>query len=416
MRRVLMVAFHFPPCSGGSGIQRTLRFAQHLPAFGWQPLILTAQPRVYESRSDDLLKTLPDSLVVHRAFALNAARDLAFKGRYMAATARPDRWVSWRFDAVRQGMRMIKAYRPALIWSTYPIATAHMIGAELSERSGVPWVADFRDPMAQQGYPADPTTWRQFKTIEERAVTRAVASTFTTPGALRTYRRRYPDCANRLSLLENGYDEESFALAGQAQAHGEPLNQGGVTLLHSGVVYPEERDPGALFAALRVLREDSTLPPFKIRFRAAVHDQLLRNLAREYQVEQQVEVLHPVPYVDALSEMMRADGLLVLQAANCNEQIPAKVYEYLRARRPILALTDLAGDTAGMLKAAGVEWVAPLDDISEIAASLGAAVRALANGYEPLANEMAVISASRQARTETLARMFDACLGKRPAL
>ena len=48
MKRVLMIAFHFPPLAGSSGIQRTLRFARHLPQFGWEPLVLTAHPRAYE--------------------------------------------------------------------------------------------------------------------------------------------------------------------------------------------------------------------------------------------------------------------------------------------------------------------------------------------------------------------------------
>ncbi|MBC7705319.1 MAG: glycosyltransferase, partial [Rhodoferax sp.] len=147
-RKVLLIAYHFPPLAGSSGIQRTLRFVQHLPAFGWQPLVLSAQPRAYLRTSGDLGADVPAGTVVRRAFALDTARHLALHGRYIGAMARPDRWVSWKFDAVRQGLRMIREFRPDVIWSTYPIATAHLIGAELHRRSGIPWVADFRDPMA----------------------------------------------------------------------------------------------------------------------------------------------------------------------------------------------------------------------------------------------------------------------------
>jgi hypothetical protein len=101
--RILLIAYHFPPLAGSSGIQRTLRFAQHLPAFGWQPLVLTAAPRAYERTSTDLNADIPAGTLVRRAFALDTARHLAFGGRYVGAMARPDRWVSWRFDAVRQG-------------------------------------------------------------------------------------------------------------------------------------------------------------------------------------------------------------------------------------------------------------------------------------------------------------------------
>ena len=60
-------------------------------------------------------------------------------------------------------MKMIRELKPAAIWSTYPIATAHLIGAELHRKTGLPWIADFRDPMAQDGYPADPVIWNAFK-------------------------------------------------------------------------------------------------------------------------------------------------------------------------------------------------------------------------------------------------------------
>ena len=112
MKRVLMVAYHFPPLAGSSGIQRTLRFVQQLPQFGWQPLVLTADPRAYERTSDDLLADIPPETIVRRAFALDAARHFAWRGRYLALLARPDRWASWRFAAVRQGMQLIRRHRP----------------------------------------------------------------------------------------------------------------------------------------------------------------------------------------------------------------------------------------------------------------------------------------------------------------
>ena len=213
LRSVLLVAYHFPPLAGSSGIQRTLRFVPQLPGLGWQPLVLSADPRAYERTSDDLLAEVPPGTVVRRAFALDTARQLSFRGRYVGALARPDRWMSWRFDAVRQGMALIRRHRPSAIWSTYPIATAHLIGAALQRKSGLPWIADFRDPMAQEGYPADPLTWQQYDRIERQAVTSAAASTFTTPGAADEYRRRYPQAAARIHVLENGYDEASFASA-----------------------------------------------------------------------------------------------------------------------------------------------------------------------------------------------------------
>ena len=137
MKRVLMIAYHFPPLAGSSGIQRTLRFMQHLPSLGWQPSVLTTRSGAYENTSVDLMAEVPQGTVVRRAFALDTARHLQVGGRYLGWMARPDRWISWRFDGVRQGLKMIEEFQPEVIWSTYPIATAHLIGARLQKRSGL---------------------------------------------------------------------------------------------------------------------------------------------------------------------------------------------------------------------------------------------------------------------------------------
>lgn len=408
MKCVLMVAFHFPPLAGSSGIQRTLRFVQQLPRFGWQPLVLSAHPRAYEQTSTDLVSDIPAGTVVERAFALDTARHLAVRGRYIAALARPDRWITWKFDAVRAGLRMIERYRPAAIWSTYPIATAHVIGAELQRRSGLPWLADFRDPMAQDGYPADPKTWQSFKAIEQRAIEAARWSLFTTPSAVRAYRARYPAAAARIVQLENGFDEDSFVAAEASLGAPQPLNPGAVTLLHSGIVYPSERDPTQLIAALGRMRQQGHIAPqsLRLRFRAAVHDDLLRRLAAQHGVADLVQTLPPLPYREALAEMLRADALLVMQGDNCNEQVPAKVYEYLRAKRPILCLADPAGDTAAVMREAGVDAIARLESGEAIEAALPLFVQAVASGSAALASADAVQRASREQRSAALAGLL----------
>lgn len=417
--RLLMVAYHFPPLAGSSGIQRALRLAQNLPKFGWQPLVVTANPIAYERTSDDMLPDIPPDAVVRRAFALDTARHLSIRGRYVGAMARPDRWVSWKFDAVRQGMKLIEQFRPRAIWSTYPIATAHVIGAELHKRSGLPWFADFRDPMAQDGYPSDPATWKQFSAIESHALAKACLCTFTTPGAAREYVRRYPAAAARVSLLENGYDEESFVVAGAEPTRQAPLNPGCLTLLHSGVVYPSERDPTQVMLALQALHLGGSAKPgrLKLRFRASAHDELILSLAATYGVTEFVEVLPPVGYRDALLEMLRADVLLVMQASNCNDQIPAKVYEYLRSGRPVVAFADPVGDTADMLRRSGISAVVPLNDASAIAQQLQKLLDGDFQGTT--ADPSAIQAASRLGRTESFVKNISDALGlqddKRPS-
>ena len=413
MKRVLMIAYHFPPLAGSSGIQRTLRFVQQLPKFGWQPVVLTVHPRSYEKTSDDLMADVPPGTLVQRAFGFDTARHLSAFGRYPAGLARPDRWMSWRFDAVRQGMRLIREHEPQAIWSTYPIATAHSIGADLQHRSGLPWVADFRDPMAQEGYPEDRLTWQMFSDIEQRAMKHATTCVFTTPGAAQMYSQRYRGAGAGIEVIENGYDEASFA---DLPAPGSLAAPGPLTLLHSGAVYPSERDPTALFEALAALRDSHHIQPrdLRIRFRAAVHDDLLQTLAARLNVLEFIETLPPIPYREALAEMTSADALLIIQAANCNAQIPAKLYEYLRARRPLVGLTDPTGDTASALRAVGGHYQAPLDDAAAIAGVLMQLVADRQGGVLQLPREEAVIASSRESRTRALARLLErACEGPR---
>ena len=408
MKRVLMIAFHFPPLAGSSGIQRTLRFARHLPSFGWEPIILTAHSRAYERTADDQLGDIPADLKVIRAPAWDTARHLSIAGRYPGFLARPDRWISWWLGAVPAGRKLIEQYRPQAIWSTYPIATAHRIGSTLHASSGLPWIADFRDPMAQDGYPEDPATWRSFARIEADALAHAAVSTFTTPSALALYQQRYPAHASRMHLLENGYDEETFS----SSTGGEPLNPARLTLLHSGIVYPSERDPRALFSALAQLKQTSPsiYGQLKLRFRAPVHDALLNDLAKQNDVQDAIEILPPVGYREALAEMLRADGLLILQASNCNAQIPAKLYEYMRATRPILVLSDPIGDTAVTSRAAGLSAIAPLDDVSAIETLLANFAAAPDAGTRP--SRAAVEGASRRGRTRVLAQLLDAATSR----
>ena len=404
MNRVLMIAYHYPPFSGSSGIQRTLRFSQDLPAFNWQPSVLSAHPRAFERASDDLLNDVPAGVDVRRAFALDASRHLAVFKRYPGWIARPDRWVSWLFGALATGLGMIRQHRPNVIWSTYPIATAHLIGYWLSRLSGIPWVADFRDPMAHVGYPPDKPTWDSYRSVEQKVFAQASRMVFTTPGAVRLYAQRYAPQAGRIRIIENGYDEASFGDVAQTA-----LNPGKFTLVHSGVVYPQWRHPGELFAALRMLIDNRLVDPdsIRVRFRASGHPDFLASLVSSHALNDLVEILPPVGYKPALAEMCAADGLLVLQSDDCNDQIPAKVYEYLRAQKPILGLCGDAGDTADVLRRAGFKHLAPLEHSQQIAEALLNFLHDIRKGVMPTSNRKFVESTSRLAKAGALADLFD---------
>jgi hypothetical protein len=131
-------------------------------------------------------------------------------------------------------------------------------------------------------------------------------------------------------------------------------------------------------------------------------------LAQRYGIESFIELVPPIPYRAALAEMLRADALLVLQAANCNEQIPAKLYEYLRAGRPIVTLTDPVGDTAGVMRAAGLDTIARLDDVEDIVALLLRFIPSVRAGEGQLPTAAYVASTSRRGRSRELAALLDA--------
>jgi len=405
-----MVAYHFPPLNVSSGIQRTLRYAQYLPEFNWEPVVLTAHPRAYPSVSPAGLAEAAPHVQVRRAFALDTARHLSLRGRYPDWLALPDRWWTWWLGAVPAGLSLIRKLKPDVIWSTYPIATAHLIAYTLHRLTGIRWVSDFRDPMSEAEYPENPLERRVIEWIEYQTLKHCERAVFTASGTLRLYAERYPDIPrSRLTIIENGYDEPAFAEAERSGDPGRPRH-GSLLLVHSGAVYPSYRDPRPLFAALSELCGNGQIKPgeLKVVLRATGYDDYLRGLIASYGINGVVSLEPALPYRAALAEMLAADGLLLLQAAICNHQVPAKLYEYLRARRPVLALTDPAGDTAAALRNAGIDTIARLDSQEDISRMLVHFLRLLRLQRAPVAGAAAVAAASRRSRTMELAKVLDA--------
>lgn len=409
-KRLLMIAYHFPPVRVSSGIQRTLKFCAYLREFGWEPLVLTVSPHAYEITSPDQLGEIPPGVVVERAFGLDTSRHLAIRGKYLHWMAQPDRWASWWPAAVWTGMKMIRKYQPQAIMSTFPIATAHRIGLSLQKRSGLPWVADFRDSMTEPGYPRDPLTWRVHRRLEEEAVRHCAKAVFTTVPTRDMYAERYPEiAADRWAVIENGFDEENFRDAenGLSQA---PLGQDGqLTLVHSGVLYPKERDPRPFFAAISQLKNAGKIDGKSLRIvlRATGSDGLYKPMLEELRIDDIVHLEPVVPYREALQEMLRADALLLFQGSVCNHQVPAKIYEYYRAGKPILALADPAGISAQMLRDVGVRDIADIADQSAIATTLENMLDAMRRkARSGVAREAAALN-SRKSRTAELARLLD---------
>nr|MDQ2694056.1 glycosyltransferase [Pseudomonadota bacterium] len=202
--------------------------------------------------------------------------------------------------------------------------------------------------------------------------------------------------------------EENFARAEGSLPPARPA-AGPRVLVHSGLLYPSERDPRAFYDAIAGLKAAGRIGTDTLRvvLRASGFEAYHRRCIEALGIQDIVFLAPVIPYEAALQEMLAADGLLLFQAANCNEQIPAKIYEYLRAGRPIFAMTDRAGDTARLLLDTGIDTLAQLDDRQGIAASLMDFLERLETGRAPVAAAAEARRHSRRARTRELAALLD---------
>ncbi|WP_449423421.1 glycosyltransferase [Rhodanobacter lindaniclasticus] len=406
-KSVLMIAFHFPPAAMSSGHLRTLGFARHLPTSGWKPIVLSARALAYPRSMPVADGLIPKDCQVERAFALDVSRHLAIAGKYPGFLAQPDRWASWWPAAVASGLRLIRRHHVKAIWSTYPIMTAHCVAHTLSRLTRLPWIADFRDPVSTSVEPGNPYSFASQHRWERRVLSNAARIVLTTPGALQSYVTSYPEAhtRNRLALIDNGYDEEAFVgLPEPARSVGRPL-----VFVHSGMLYPDGRNPVPFFEALSRLVGSGALQPEDVRvvLRASGSEPTYARDIERLGIGRFVTLEPPVSNRMALEEQASADALLLFQGPRFNRQIPAKVYEYLRIGRPILALIDNGGDTAEVLRRAGGARIVSMDDVDAIAAQLPEFIRDVRDGRIQGARAEVVAHYARSEGAATLAGMLD---------
>lgn len=412
-KRVLLVAFHFPPLMGSSGILRSLKYCRYLPEHGWLPTVLTVHKRAYERSDDTQMREIPPQVKVIRAFGVDARKHLSWKGSYLRYSAVPDRWVSWCLGAVPAGLFETWKSKIDVILTTFPISTAVLVGYWLHSMTGIPWVADFRDSMTEDDYPRDPQTRRVVRWLEKKAVRHASRLIFTARSTLEMYVRRYPELSpEKCLVISNGYDEEDFANLAVA----DPRHDGPLCIHHSGLIYPEERNPVPFFTALARLKKENRIDSSLVcvDLRAAGNEGHYAEIIKQLEIEDLVHFLPPLPYREALEHSNRADILLLLQGASCDHQIPAKAYEYLRLRKPILALTSRTGDTAALLNECGGTTVVDIADQDEIYRELPRILRAVRAGAHPLPAVEVVSRYSRQNQARELASCLSSVIGSEP--
>jgi len=420
-KKILAIAYHYPPIHRSSGVHRTVNFVRSLPDYGWDPSVLTVHPRAYDEADTGITGDNQPPAPVHRAFALDTRRHLSIKGRYAKFMSIPDRWVSWWLGAIPSGLSMIRRNRPDIIWSTYPIATSHLIALTLHKLTGIPWVADFRDPMTDDDYPTDPTVKKVFQWIEKKVIQHCSRAVFTTPDTLELYVRRFPEInRSNFSVINNGYDDISFREAEQSlqERPRPPAREGQMVFVHSGTLYRSERNPEPFFSALAELHKERFISPatLKVILRASSDETYYHGRLKQLGLECIVSLEPPVPYAEALREMLSVDGLLLLQAANCNHQIPAKAYEYIRSARPVLTLTDHAGNTASLMKEAGYDTIADIESKENIKKTLITFINGIRQGESKTPGAETIAAYSRIQKTAELAAVLDSIVSAQASL
>lgn len=407
--RVLLIPFHFPPIQGSTGASRSFEFARWLPEHGWKVTVLSVRARAYPGTSDDIDYLLPAETRVIRAFALDAKRHLSIGGRYLRLTALPDRWSTWIISGIFNGLVQIWKNRPDVIYTTYPTPSSHTIGMVLHKLTGIPWIAEFRDPMVEEGYPEDRVE-RRLRVRLEKAIFRSASRIVTvTPSAQAYYQQRAKRGDGFAVEIANGYSDSLTDAISEADSATSRDQSAPRTILHSGFLYEDVRSPRALMLALRDLATEGKLDAANIRFvfRGAGNEVTYAQEAADLGLANLVEFRESVSYTKAYQELAQADALLLMQGERCNRQIPAKFYEYCALQKPVLCLADPNGDTGQLFESLGLGRSVALEDSAAIRDHVPDFLASLQAEDGNVLHPSEVSGMSRRARAKELAAVLD---------
>lgn len=343
-KTVLMITLEFPPCRA-AGVQRPFRFAQYLQEMGWDPIILTASPEIYETFDYEL--QVPEALQskIFRSKAWNTARLFSIKGKFPSVVTAPDRYWPWYFTAVTKGRELIRQYQPAMIWSSYPFMTSHLVARKLAASSQIPWIADFRDPIQCHYNPNYQHFNRLMRYLERKVINTASKVCTVTEQACELYRGIYNDQpADKFTVIENGF----VPFSAQRLQKTEKF-----ILLYSGALYGSIRDVSGLFRALGQLKKQGLINAdnFTLRFRGSGSaEPHLAEIALS-DVCDLVEFCPAVAFEQSIAEMQSSNANLLIQDTVFQYQIPGKLYDYIQTRQPLIAICPEGSATANRCNA-----------------------------------------------------------------
>lgn len=389
-KRVLLLAYMFPPIIDAGGF-RPLAFSRYLPEFGYEPIVLTRPDSGSLPLDASQLDTLPPCVRVERVSTGFAdgwneyfRKRLAWLRPVEALSGRPAGWiaegiawraarrddvrkweVTWMQPAVDAGLKLIERYKPHAIVATAPPFETLKAGLLLHQATGVPLIADFRDPWTY-GVLWKPQNARRarIETAWEAQVVRGAGKVLVvTPSMRRAMIAKYPDATDKVELVMNGFEDLPQTDASP------PLDR--FVLSYVGSIM-ERRFPPVLFEALRRLgdRHPDAAAWVNVQFIGpnqcafSLHDRI-----RDEGLSDWVSYLGPVGH-DRCRELMRASHVLLHIETVAQYAVSGKLFEYFAANRPILGIVPTGSDDEWFLQQSGVGQNAGIHDADTIASKI----------------------------------------------
>ena len=393
--RALLVTYYFPP-AGGGGVQRVLGWCRHLPAFDVEVTVLApaephwvdADPTLVIPPATQVIRTIdPSPAAVIPREALAGTRGLRRIGRWLSLQPRrfalPDIHVRWRRPAVRAALdaaRQLPAHeRWDVVISSSPPETTHVVARDIARALDLPWVADFRDSWLDLPHLRLDRVGPRIKHARSVRLARRVlrhASAITTvsePLAV-DLRRHHPHA--RVHVIENGVERTDVARA-EPRAEGY-RERDRFVVLYTGNFFGRQSPATLLDAVEQAVAEDPALAQdLVLRFIGGLKPVDRDRIAGSTQLASVVDHVEFLRHDDVLAHQRAADLLYLYVAPGTRSAgvFTGKVFEYVAARRPVLALVPADNvcvellDAAGSTRHGGGARVDP-DDVAAIAAAL----------------------------------------------
>jgi glycosyltransferase involved in cell wall biosynthesis len=412
---VLMISYFFPP-HGCVGVQRILAYVKYLKKFGWTPSVLTVgKGSSYFLWDYSLLKEVPRDISIHRTKTLEIPKSIARivygglrKLKLLNLFFIPDQFVGWLPFAYLKALKMIKKNDYDVIYTTSSPYTSHLVGYLLKKKTGKPWVADFRDEWAQNPFLDYTLIDKKINQWLERKILKNADKVISTSKVMTNeLKTLIKGKKNKFHTITNGYNEGDFKDYPARETYGNEFRITYMGSFYGG--YPSGLQyPHYFFEAIVQLLKEKKIS--EKEFRIVL---IGKNKEIDPRVpKRMVSILGQVPHNKVLKYLAKSSiFLLYVSKKRGNACIPAKIFEYIRASRPILSLIPKKGAAANLIKETNTGIVLEPEGIEEIkTAIMDLYHKWKKRNMKIKPNWKRVIKYERQNLTEKLALIFDSLI------